>query len=282
MPFNRPDIFKRHNAFPTIADVVMLVVMFFVGSFTLGLVIKSAWTSLSAGFDDVTYSRMVRYGASMFGALIAMLFYRYARGVRGGVLRYQLKWFNGWLILVGLIGIAAIGIVEEPLWQLFPEWNMEQAIGVGTWAIINSVVLAPILEEIIFRGVILETVRSRWGKMWGVVVSSLLFGAVHGIPQQTINACLVGALLGGVYIATDSLLAVIILHAINNAISYILMTTLQTEVITLRSLIDSNVAYWSIYAASCVVALFCTSIIATAARERKRPKSNKNTPTIVE
>jgi hypothetical protein len=118
--------------------------------------------------------------------------------------------------------------------------------------------------------------------MWGVVVSSLLFGAVHGIPQQTINACLVGALLGGVYIATDSLLAVIILHAINNAISYILMTTLQTEVITLRSLIDSNVAYWSIYAASCVVALFCTSIIATAARERKRPKSNKNTPTIVE
>ena len=243
--------------------------------------IKSAWTSLSAGLDDATYTRMVRYGSSMFGALIAMLFYRYARGVRGGVLRYQLKWFNGWLILVGLIGIAAIGIVEEPLWPLFPEWNMEQAIGVGTWAIINSVVLAPILEEIIFRGVILETVRSRWGKMWGVVVSSLLFGAVHGIPQQTINACLVGALLGGVYIATDSLLVVIILHAINNAISYILMTTLQTEVITLRSLIDSDVAYWSTYAVSCVVALFCTSIIITAARERKRPR-NKPTPTIVE
>ncbi|MBO5759165.1 MAG: hypothetical protein J6R31_03900, partial [Rikenellaceae bacterium] len=127
MPHNRPDIFKRRNAFPTIADVVMLVVMFFVGSFTLGLVIKSAWTSLSAGLDDATYTRMVRYGSSMFGALIAMLFYRYARGVREGVLRYQLKWFNGWLILVGLIGIAAIGIVEEPLWPLFPEWNMEQA-----------------------------------------------------------------------------------------------------------------------------------------------------------
>ena len=89
-------------------------------------------------------------------------------------------------------------------------------------------------------------------------------------------------LLGGVYIATDSLLAVIILHAINNAISYILMTTLHIEHLTLRSMIDSDMIYWSVYGVSCVVALFCTSIIATAARERKRKPSNKTTPTIVE
>ena len=74
MSLNRPDIFKRRNAFPTIADVVMLVVMFFVGSFTLGLVIKSAWTSLSAGLDDATYTRMVRYGSSMFGQEFIVLY----------------------------------------------------------------------------------------------------------------------------------------------------------------------------------------------------------------
>ncbi|MBP3425215.1 MAG: CPBP family intramembrane metalloprotease [Rikenellaceae bacterium] len=278
----KPDIPKKRREFPTFVDIVMLFVMFLFGglwgTFTClpYLVEKFGLTSCM----DSPLSKMIVYGASMTWALIFMLIYRRVRGARGGVLRYRLKWFNGWLVLVGLVGIAAIGIVEEPLWQMVKIQDVDALIGFGKWAIINTVILAPIFEEAIFRGVVLESVRSRWGNLWAVVVSSLLFGLAHQLPQQIINAFAVGLLLGTIYIATDSLLTVIILHAINNALSYMLMTVFNTGEMTLRSMIDSDVAYWTIYAVSCVVTVLCAAITISVARKRKN--NNKPPQTDVE
>ncbi len=265
---------QKRRPFPTFADLVVLVLLFGVGQILGALIVMPFLMSQygETGFGDSPTSQIIIYTASMATSLIAMSIYRRARGANYRTLRYRLKWFNGSLVIVGLVAITAIGIIEEPLFALMPEeWMdfVEQAIGTGKWAILNTVLIAPVLEEMIFRGVILESVRSRWGKIWAIVVSALLFGVVHGVPQQAINAAMVGVILGAIYIATDSLLAVIVLHAINNALSYVLMILFPNNNDTLRSMITSDVVYWSVYAASCVAVIICGTIIFTAVKRHR-------------
>ena len=41
------------------------------------------------------------------------------------------------------------------------------------------VIVAPVTEEFIFRGVFLHRWAARWGVLWSIILSSLLFGAIH-------------------------------------------------------------------------------------------------------
>lgn len=78
--------------------------------------------------------------------------------------------------------------------------------------IISGVILAPIVEELIFRGLI-STRLSRAMPAWvAVLISAAGFGALHGTLIQGLYAGLLGILLGMVFFREDSLLASIVLH----------------------------------------------------------------------
>lgn len=93
-------------------------------------------------------------------------------------------------------------------------------------AFIPLVILAPIAEEVVFRGAILRAAEhSRVGRLWqptngvnwgSVVFTSLLFAAIHGNPAQMPHAFLAGLLLGWLTYRTGSILPGIFLHIINN------------------------------------------------------------------
>ena len=269
----------KKSTFPQKRDIVMYIALILVMSVIVGAVAQIVAGGVAM---NTPFSSMVVYGSSMGLSLVAMLLYRRSRGGRGNIIRYRLRWFNAWLILWGLLAITAIGVVEEPLFELMPHsWleMVENVIGTGVWAICSSVILAPVLEELIFRGVILGTVRSRWGAVPAIAASALLFGIIHGVPQQVINAAAIGVVLGGIYVATDSIVAVIVLHAINNGLSYALTTLFPDSDGTLRSFVTNDVLYWGIYGV-CVLYLMISLVSAVAAlryrRRRARAMSNKN------
>ena len=136
------------------------------------------------------------------------------------------------LILWGIVLIFVTGVVIEPLLELFPDKYLEQLnqyIGTGGWSILMTVVLAPVMEETLFRGLIQGSINERDGAAKAILLSALLFGVFHMIPQQAINAFLVGIILGYIYFRTKSLLTVIILHALNNGISYLMLEVLGPE-----------------------------------------------------
>ena len=85
------------------------------------------------------------------------------------------------------------------------------------------------MEETLFRGLIQGSINERDGAAKAILLSALLFGVFHMIPQQAINAFLVGIILGYIYFRTKSLLTVIILHALNNGISYLMLEVLGPE-----------------------------------------------------
>lgn len=81
---------------------------------------------------------------------------------------------------------------------------------------IYSAVGAPIIEELMFRGVVMRQLRPA-GKNFSIVASAVLFGLFHGNLIQIPFAILVGLILG--YVATEySLSWAILLHMLNNMI----------------------------------------------------------------
>jgi len=96
--------------------------------------------------------------------------------------------------------------------------------------ILMTVILAPILEEILFRGIIMKgMINNQVKPVTAIIVSALIFGAVHFNPWQFAGASLLGLVLGLVYYKTKSLLMPILLHAFNNLFSALLMMYSDSE-----------------------------------------------------
>lgn len=82
-------------------------------------------------------------------------------------------------------------------------------------------VLPALLEELLFRVCILQTLR-RYGDRLAIVVSALLFGLMHGGISQSVFAFLVGLVLGWLVVNTGNVWIAVLLHFFNNAVSVLL------------------------------------------------------------
>lgn len=91
-------------------------------------------------------------------------------------------------------------------------------------AFITVCILAPILEEIIFRGFVLRgMLQNKVNPIVAIIMSGLIFGAAHLNPWQFIGAGFLGIVFGYIYYRTKSLILCIFLHALNNILSFVLM-----------------------------------------------------------
>ncbi|HEX3099154.1 MAG TPA: CPBP family intramembrane glutamic endopeptidase [Usitatibacter sp.] len=87
----------------------------------------------------------------------------------------------------------------------------------GLLMLLSSVIIAPMAEELVFRGFLLNLWRHRWGLRWGIVLSSIAFGAAHF--QYTIFAAVTGVLLCLVYLRFGTLWQGTILHSLYNLVA---------------------------------------------------------------
>lgn len=119
---------------------------------------------------------------------------------------------------------AIIGVPEE---QTTPE---DVGADEGTFGLVNAgllfVVIAPIGEELFFRGFFYKALRSSMGMWSAALVAGGVFGAIHiftGIEAVPVLAAL-GVVLCLIYERTGSLYPCIALHAINNTFAYAVTT----------------------------------------------------------
>ena len=78
--------------------------------------------------------------------------------------------------------------------------------------IICAGILIPIVEEILFRGLIFNRIKCQYNFVAGLLISSLLFGIYHGNIVQGIYATLLGIFIGFAYHKTKSILIPIFIH----------------------------------------------------------------------
>lgn len=80
--------------------------------------------------------------------------------------------------------------------------------------------LAPLLEEVFFRGAIQGLLMRFFGRPWpAIIVAALVFGVFHMNPVQVVYATLLGMVLGWIYYRTGSLMSVIVGHVLNNSLA---------------------------------------------------------------
>lgn len=92
---------------------------------------------------------------------------------------------------------------------------------------VQAVIFAPILEELWFRGVVLESLRP-YGNGFAIFVTAILFGITHANLAQFFYATAIGVFLAYVAIHTGSIIVPMILHAIMNGISSITSIIIAT------------------------------------------------------
>ena len=135
-------------------------------------------------------------------------------------------WFTLlWVVFLGLGSILPLQWIYEQL-DISLSMEMEEmfkSIMGNRWGYLALGILAPLAEEMVFRGAILRTLLNYFnGRMYWVpiIVSALLFGLVHGNMAQLLNAFLIGILLGWMYYRTESIVPGIVLHWVNNTVAY--------------------------------------------------------------
>lgn len=129
------------------------------------------------------------------------------------------------------LGMAATGILVE----LFPASteNMNAAYDVmlqqpAVLIVLVMAVMPAVGEEILFRGFLCGGFRHRYGVTWGIVISSLIFGAFHMSLVKLIPTAILGACFAYILSVSGSIYIGMALHFINNAFSLLLMKYPET------------------------------------------------------
>ena len=82
--------------------------------------------------------------------------------------------------------------------------------------LIETCIIAPIFEEVLYRGILLKGLINKYNSKRAIVYSSLIFGIAHLNIPQGINAFLLGLILGTVFYYTRSIYLCMIMHFVNN------------------------------------------------------------------
>ena len=214
--------------FPSLGDLLVMLGLFFVVQASCSLIGMLALLFTGRGLNDLTPNELGGYLAitSLVAmSLVALFFlaYRRWRGATPIAWGLKPKPFAPQLILWGFLLMAAAGIILEPLYELLPPLNQE--VGRGLWSIVALVVIAPLFEEFLCRGLLYGSLRTRYNTTRSILLSALFFGILHLQPSAMINAFLMGALLAWIYEQTKTLWAPILLHAMNNAAAYLMLIT---------------------------------------------------------
>ncbi len=91
--------------------------------------------------------------------------------------------------------------------------------------VIASCLLAPIAEEIFFRGILLKGLQEKFKSFPAIIISALLFAAIHFSPKDFISLFVAAFGYALLTIKAQSILPAILAHTINNSLTiYFLMT----------------------------------------------------------
>lgn len=225
---------KRIYLFATVAKLIAYFLIYQLIFTVAGQLIT--FMLYKVGVEPITYKEYLQETAPLViqykanGAAIGMLLFSLAMIAHLLIFKY-VRINKGFLhevkrnvLILSTLFIGSMMI----LFNIIAVWlglenNMEETIetmltsGAG---IISMAILAPVLEELLFRGAIQGTLMHFFKNPWvGIVIASLLFGVIHGNPVQIFYATCLGLGFGWIYYRTGSLLPAIVGHILNNSLA---------------------------------------------------------------
>lgn len=259
-------------AYPSWGDLLTLLGVYIVAT-VLGKLLTDILQKI--GSVSVGFGLFLGYVIQFSLVIIFGLFQRKIRSPKETrLLKFGLAKLDFVIILWGTIMVLATGVVIEPVLNLFSNTDLKDLSKLmdacGGWMMFTSIVIAPILEESLFRGILQDALMRKYGVFVGILIASAVFGIVHIIPQQVVNAFMIGIVLGYIYYRTGALLPVILIHCINNVISYFTWMFNDKTLLSTRKLMINDTLYYTVYGIACV--LFVIGFVSIAIRISKEEK----------
>jgi hypothetical protein len=163
----------------------------------------------AAGFLLVPMAIAARGGASTMGEILERL----------GVRRFRpsaLKWMGAAVGAYLLFAALYSSLIVEP-----HQKDIAEGFGALPVKILLIVVLAPISEEVCFRGMLFGGLREKLPRLGAALISALIFGGLHALTGVSAVPPLIvfGFVLALLYEKTGSILPGIVLHMLNNSIA---------------------------------------------------------------
>lgn len=140
--------------------------------------------------------------------------------------------------------MALLAGIVSPLTSLVPmpesiQKAFAEILGqTGVSAFLMMVVAAPLVEETIFRGIMLDGLLKRYSPKVSILISSVLFGLVHLNPWQFITGLIIGLFAGWIYYRSGRLFYSVIAHAAANLSGFVLRFFVDTEKMLSQSTAD--------------------------------------------
>lgn len=129
------------------------------------------------------------------------------------------------IVLFYNLGIDAFGF--EPQQSIFDIFGNHIPGLIATFVI--AVILAPLVEEIYFRGFVLQTLAKVVSPFWGVVLTALIFAAVHFQFRSIMPLLILSLILNILYLRTKSIWPGIVFHIFNNFIALTIMYLFENQ-----------------------------------------------------
>ena len=134
-------------------------------------------------------------------------------------------------LIFAFLFIAGVGILDMFFGMTDPSWISPLDFEVVDYSLeafiltaVLDIIFAPIIEELVFRGVLFNRLKIRIGMIPAMIISSFLFGIGHGFGAIT-SAFLFGICMCILYAKTDNILIPMAVHCLNNIIATILDST---------------------------------------------------------
>lgn len=207
------------------------------------------------------FMTMMTVVATSISAVFAVSFYWAAWGrrktqqdkkyLRENVLKTQ----NALMLIVASIGLyylailisSVIAVVSPDTMKNYTEM-MESALGGSEiLALFAAVILAPINEECIMRGLILKNLQRFFSTPVVIIIQAVMFGLFHGNWVQGLYVLPVGAALGYVAVKSKSVLPCMVMHLFYNLLSFvvgILPDFFQTGIFAVIAVVVCAAAVW--------------------------------------
>lgn len=182
-----------------------------------------------------------------------------------------------WIVLFSLGSIIPLEFINEHL-GIEMDQNTErifEGLMKEPWGYVAVGILAPLVEEIVFRGAILRTLLGLMSKKnhWvAILISAAIFGVVHGNVAQFINALLMGLVLGWMYYRTGSLVPGILLHWVNNTVAYVLANVVPQSNEKLIDIFggDEKTVYYAVGFSLCILIPSFLQLLSRLKKARKQ------------
>ncbi len=118
--------------------------------------------------------------------------------------------------VVGLTPYVLLFTANWIVSHVRPDSNPAEPIEWNTWIMFSMLVLAPISEEIFFRGILFQALKESYSRNVAIIASSLLFMACHS--PMMVGPLMLGLITAYITDKTRSLWPAIIFHALSNGL----------------------------------------------------------------